>query len=313
MRQQIDQLRRQDLTPQQGDTKSDVSAAGELQKLAILLQDGHITAEEFETLKQQVIQKDSTSDPSPPPANMADDQNEMTPPEAQSGRLAPQDQAFRQTDDKKGMKPLEVLGGCLILIIAAILIGGVCVVVFSTPDEDTAETPPTATPPRTVESTPTATPNSVQETATARLLATSTPIHTPVRPTGLGISSTAIVNRFLELGDFDIERDGTVASIYNYDGTFQVGLFGPQNNISEASAIVRVTGETSLFENSLLLVVLINEITSWEPNDALEWIADATERVAENPDQAVSKRYGGYLLELRLVALLGLIELEITR
>ena len=50
------------------------------------------------------------------------------------------------TDDKKGTKPLEVLGGCLVLFIALILIGGVCVVVFSNSDEETTETPPTATP-----------------------------------------------------------------------------------------------------------------------------------------------------------------------
>ena len=121
------------------------------------------------------------------------------------------------------------------------------------------------------------------------------------------------MNRFLELGDFDIERDRTVASIYSYDGTFQVGLFGPQNNISTASAIVRVTGETSLIENSLLLVVLINKITSWNPNDALDWLNGALERLARNPDQIVSKRYGGYLLKLILAAPFGLLELEITR
>ena len=224
------------------------------------------------------------------------------------------------------------------MVIIAILIGGACVAVFAGSNEDAVETQPTGLPTQIVAYTPTATATIVPrptDTPTSLVTATTvvtpipttrptvapvgaratvTPHPTPDRPTGLGISSTAIVNRFLELGDFDIERDGTVASIYSYDGTFQVGLFGPQNNISEASAIMRVTDDDSTFIlNSLLLAALTNTITSWDATDALEWIVDATERVARNPDQAVSKRYGSYLLRLRLAARLGLIELEITR
>lgn len=121
------------------------------------------------------------------------------------------------------------------------------------------------------------------------------------------------MDRFLDLGDFDVERNGSVASIYSYDGTFQVGLFGPQNNISEASAIVRVAGDTSLIENTVLLVALINTITSWDPNDALDWLSDAIERVASNPGQIVSKRYGGYTLELFFSTFAGALSLDITR
>ena len=201
--------------------------------------------------------------------------------------------------------------------------------------ENVAEPTPTQDPTRVVARTPTATPTSVPRptsTSTPTPLATATalpipaptlaplgarptvtPHPTPTPSTGLGISSRAIVNRFLEFGDFDIERDGTVASIYSYDGTFQVGLFGPQNNISEASAIVRVTGDTSLIENSLFLVVLMNTITSWDPNDALEWLGDAIEQVANNPDRIVSKRYGGYLLELLFYPPIGALKLDITR
>lgn len=390
VRQQIDQLRRQDLTPQRGDTRSDVSAADELQKLAALLQDGHITAEEFEALKQQVLQKDSASDSSAPPANTADDRGEMTPPEPQSSRLPPQNQPPQQTDDKNEMKPLQVLGGCLVLIIAAILIGGVCMVVFSNSDEDTTETSPTATtrpdPTRDASATdtnrtlgavltatarPRSTPDvyeefmnalnaqadcqrlfdirnsadpqdsikesmnielravgcysssatrndftseSTAQTDTAIITSTPTPISLP---TGLGISSQAIVDRFSEVGDYDVERDGSVASIYSYDGSFQVGLFGPQHDITEASAIVRVNddSETTLLENSLLLVVLMNEITSWDPNEALVWLRDSMEQLVSDTSQVITKSHDGYLFELTLLILpsRALLSLDITR
>lgn len=57
VRQLIDQVREQDLSPRQAETVGQLSSADELQKLVSLLQDGHITPEEFVTMKSRIIQE----------------------------------------------------------------------------------------------------------------------------------------------------------------------------------------------------------------------------------------------------------------
>ena len=58
VRQRIDQMRQQDLASQGADNGNNVSAADELQKLANLLRDGHLTPEEFATMKARIILSD---------------------------------------------------------------------------------------------------------------------------------------------------------------------------------------------------------------------------------------------------------------
>lgn len=131
VRQRINYFIRQDSATQPVDEKSDASTVDELQKLASLLQDGHLTAEEFAVLKQEVIQKGLVSNPAPASgqvgpetggqtvrplsrgdSSVGDDQNETTPPGDLGGR-PPQGPAPQQTDDKKGPTLRQAWPGCL--------------------------------------------------------------------------------------------------------------------------------------------------------------------------------------------------------
>ena len=57
VRRLIDETREQDLAPRQNVSVPQTSSVDELQKLADLLQDGHLTAEEFATMKAKIIER----------------------------------------------------------------------------------------------------------------------------------------------------------------------------------------------------------------------------------------------------------------
>ena len=155
-------------------------------------------------------------------------------------------------------------------------------------------------------------------TPTAMPTPVSAPTATPApQPLGLGVDRQTVMEAFEDpTFGFEFENspllDGTPRVLGLSPEGAWIELIGPPHNLAEASVSFEVSTDDYINTiNGLYMLLLIQTVTSWQGQDSINWLTDATLRIFD--EVIISRTYNGYSIRLIVLKESQVLVLEINR